>query len=113
MFRADIETDGNARKIETAKEWAGDWEPSNTLPDWAVRIRVVVESVECKEAGEITKNEAFETGLDWESCPRRAGFTNGKPNGVEVVEWVKGWLQGWLHPSTDFAWFTMLRMEEV
>lgn len=91
----------------------GGWRSADTLPDWAVRSRVVVERVEVERAHEITQRLACETGMDWNDCPRVPGLTNGKPNALEYIDYVQGWLQSWPHSPTDFAWFTMLRMEEA
>lgn len=85
------------------------WRPAETLPEWAIRTRVVVESVEVKPAGDITDDEAISCGVTMDGAMAGIHFdidSQWVPDGPRRM-----WSEFlWPHENpNDLAWFTMLR----
>lgn len=119
QFRTGPTNWANSRKrkqlICTVYEAAGDpcrddydddalqpWRPANTLPRWAIRRRLTVESVEVRRVDSITEAEAM-----------AAGFA-GLRHHPEVGGWLdtpQNYFRRWweqAHPNAAWAWHISL-----
>lgn len=56
--------DDGCSEINRDGTFASPWRSSSSMPQWAVRIRLRVESVACKQVWEITEDECCNLGFD-------------------------------------------------